>query len=345
MSSSPEGERLGGAACRNSCLLPRLPVDWFPEAHTALAHGDWIFGIYCLIDAPFVLLGDNPALPYWLVAINYLAKFMACYFGGGQRRTKRGGAIGMKDGWETLIPLLVHIQTNLEGDLSLTALSRRAGLSLFHFQRVFKAAIGETPKAYVWRLRLERGAFRLLSHESSLLEIALECAFQNHETFSRAFRRRFGKSPGNYREWVRGQAPSLAEQGEEALVDPALRFEISATKVIRLRPLHVAFGRHVGRYESVPESIFDELEHWAARRRLTGPPVWMGIGHGSPVATPPEQLRFDAALAVPGPFAPEGRIGHQFLPGGHFAITIHAGPYKTLPAAYAAIFPPHHDPS
>ena len=147
-------------------------MDWFPEAHTALAHGDWIFGIYCLIDAPFVLLGDNPALPYWLVAINYLAKFMACYFGGGQRRTKRGGAIGMKDGWETLIPLLVHIQTNLEGDLSLTALSRRAGLSLFHFQRVFKAAIGETPEAYVWRLRLERGAFRLLSHESSLLEIA-----------------------------------------------------------------------------------------------------------------------------------------------------------------------------
>jgi AraC family transcriptional regulator len=146
----------------------------------------------------------------------------------------------MKHDWETLIPLLVHIQANLEGDLSLTALSRRAGLSPFHFQRGFKAAIGETPKAYVWRLRLERGAFRLLSHESNLLDIALECGFQNHETFSRAFRRRFGKSPGNYREWVRGQAPSWAEQGDEELVDPSLRFEISETKVVRLRPLHVA---------------------------------------------------------------------------------------------------------
>jgi AraC family transcriptional regulator len=152
----------------------------------------------------------------------------------------------MQHDWETLIPLLVHIQANLEGDLSLTALSRRAGLSPFHFQRGFKAAIGETPKAYVWRLRLERGAFRLLSHESNLLDIALECGFQNHETFSRAFRRRFGKSPGNYREWVRGQAPSWAEQGDEELVDPSLRFEISETKVVRLRPLHVAFVRHVG---------------------------------------------------------------------------------------------------
>jgi AraC family transcriptional regulator len=152
----------------------------------------------------------------------------------------------VKHDWETLIPLLVHIQANLEGDLSLTALSRRAGLSPFHFQRGFKAAIGKTPKAYVWRLRLERGAFRLLSHESNLLDIALECGFQNHETFSRAFRRRFGKSPGNYREWVRGQAPSWAEQGDEELVDPSLRFEISETKVVRLRPLHVAFVRHVG---------------------------------------------------------------------------------------------------
>jgi AraC family transcriptional regulator len=58
-----------------------------------------------------------------------------------------------------------------------------------------------------------------------------------------------------------------------------------------------------------------------------------------PRTTPPEQLRFDAALAVPGPFAPEGRIGHQFLRGGHFAVTTHAGLYQTLPAAYAAIFP------
>jgi hypothetical protein len=98
---------------------------------------------------------------------------------------------------------------------------------------------------------------------------------------------------------VRGQSPSWAEQGEEALVDPLLRFEISATKVIRLRPLHVAFVRHVGPYESVPESIFEELEQWAARRRLTGPPVWMGIGHDAPVTTPPEQLRFDSAPRSP----------------------------------------------
>lgn len=39
----------------------------------------------------------------------------------------------MKSDWETLIPVLVHIQANLAGDLSLRALGKKAGLSPFHF--------------------------------------------------------------------------------------------------------------------------------------------------------------------------------------------------------------------
>lgn len=241
--------------------------------------------------------------------------------------------------WETLLPLLVHIQANLEGDLSLAALSRKSGLSPFHLQRRFKATIGETPKAYTSRLRLERGAFRLLVHDSNVLDIALECGFQNHETFLRAFRRRFGRAPSDYREWVRGQLSARSDTGPEGCPAGAPAFAISATKVIPLRPMHLAFRRHVGPYESVPESLFDELEAWAARRRLPGPPVWMGIGHDAPGTTPPERLRFDAALGVPGSFAPEGEIGYQLLPGGLFAVTTHVGPYETLPAAYGAIFP------
>lgn len=79
------------------------------------------------------------------------------------------------------------------------ALSRKAGLSPFYLQRLFEAAIGETPKAYTSRLRLERGAFRLLVHDSNVLDIALECGFQSHETFSApspALRPAAGRLPG-----------------------------------------------------------------------------------------------------------------------------------------------------
>lgn len=242
--------------------------------------------------------------------------------------------------WETLLPLLVHIQAHLEEDLSLEALSRKAGLSPFYLQRLFKAAIGETPKAYTSRLRLERGAFRLLVHDSNVLDIALQCGFQSHEAFLRAFRRRFGRLPSDYREWARGQLTAWDDSSSEDCPEAAPpAFEISKTRVIPLRPAHLAFRRHVGPYESVPESLFEELEEWAARRELAGPPVWMGIGHDAPGTTPARQLRFDAALVVPGPFAAEGRIGYQRFAGGSFAVTTHVGPYDTLPAAYAAIFP------
>ena len=241
--------------------------------------------------------------------------------------------------WDSLLPLLVHIQAHLDEDLSLAALSRKAGLSPFHLQRRFKATIGETPKTYTERLRLERGAFRLLLHDSTVLDIALECGFQSHETFLRAFRRRFGCAPRDYRERVRERLSEWPENDPDDCAERAPAFEISATKVINLRSVHLAFRRHVGPYESVPESLFDDLQDWATRRGIPGPPVWMGIGHDAPGTTPPERLRFDAALVVPGPFAFEGKIGHQVLAAGLFAVTTHVGPYETLPAAYGAIFP------
>ncbi|MBM3740327.1 MAG: helix-turn-helix domain-containing protein [Acidobacteria bacterium] len=232
--------------------------------------------------------------------------------------------------------LFVYIQTHLEEDLCLEVLSAKALLSPAHFQRTFQAQVGETPKNFVARLRLERAAFRLLIHDATLLEIALDCGFRNHETFTRAFRRRFGMAPSSYRTWVRTQMqerPALAaEQMDDA-------YSISGTKVRRLQRANLAFIRHTGPYEAVTDTLFDSLEDWANNQGLAGPRIWMGIGHDAPGVTRPEHLRFDAALVVPSAFTPKGMIGHQVFEGGEFAVTTHAGPFATLPAAYAAIFP------
>lgn len=245
----------------------------------------------------------------------------------------------MTPGSETLLPLLVHIQTHLDDDLSLDTLSRRARLSPSRFHRLFKATIGETPKEYTTRLRLELGAFRLLIQEATLLDIALDCGYHNHETFTRAFCKHFGVTPQAYRTQARHALP----QSDEAVLKPgnphATQFELSTTRVIRLRELHLAFLRHVGPYEAVPQALYDDLARWALRRGMPRPWVWLGIGHDAPITTPPDRLRFDAALVVPGPFELDGSIGHQVLAGGDFAVTKHAGPLATLPDAYAVILP------
>ena len=98
-----------------------------------------------------------------------------------------------------IIPALIHIQAHLDQDLSLDLLADEARLSKYHFHQLFRRVTGETPKSYVDRLRLERAALQLRIRQATVLEIALECGYRNHETFSRAFRAHFGMSPRDYR--------------------------------------------------------------------------------------------------------------------------------------------------
>lgn len=240
----------------------------------------------------------------------------------------------MTPGWEAWLPVLVHIQASLDDDLTLSTLARYAGCSPSQLQRQFTVSLGETPKQYVSRLRLERAAFRLLVHDTTVMQIALDCGYRNHETFTRAFRRRFGCVPSA---WRVGRKQAVVQLARASGV--ASGYELSATRIVRLRPQHLAFVRHVGPYEDVPGSLFDELDSWAHARRLPGPRVWMGIGHDAPDTTPPDRLRFDAALVVASPFVADGRIGCQRFDGGEHAVTTHVGPFETLPAAYAHLLP------
>lgn len=234
---------------------------------------------------------------------------------------------------QRLMPLLVQMQARLDEDLAVARLGQWAGLSPSRLHRLFRQALGETPAAHVERLRLERAALRLHLHDERLLDLALDSGYASHETFTRAFRRRFGEVPSRWR------ASAVAQrQAREARSSAGAGFALSATRLTRLRPLHLAFIRHHGPYEDVPLSLFDALYDWARRRRLPGPWLWLGIGHDAPGITAPQQLRFDAALAVPAPFAPQGRIGCQALPALDVALTTHAGGLDTLPQAYATVF-------
>ena len=245
---------------------------------------------------------------------------------------------------EKLLPVLVHIQANLDEDLSLDAVAKRVRLSPFHFHRLFRSAIGETLKQYTQRLRLERAANRLVIHDTTILDVALDSGFQSHETFSRSFQRRFQVTPRGYREWARGK---LAQNSVSTLPLDEMYddFQLSETKVTRMAQLHVAFIRHVGPYETVSDKLWHKLAEWARARRLPIDLIFLGIAQDAPGVTPPDKLRFDAAIVVPEAFAAngsiagsiDGSIGHQVLLPAEFAITTHIGHYRTLPQAYGTI--------
>ena len=251
---------------------------------------------------------------------------------------------GPANALEKLLPVLVHIQANLDEDLSLDAVAKRVGLSSFHFHRLFRAAIGETLKQYTQRLRLERAANRLVIHDTTILDVALDSGFQSHETFSREFKRRFQVTPRGYREWARGK---LAQNSVSILPLDEMYddFELSETKVTRMAQLDVAFIRHVGPYEAVPDTLWHRLAEWARARQLPMDLIFLGIAQDAPGVTPPDKLRFDAAIVVPDAFAADrsivgsidGSIGHQVLLPAEFAVTTHIGHYRTLGQAYGTI--------
>lgn len=245
----------------------------------------------------------------------------------------------------TILPILTYIQTHLDEDLSLATLAGRVNLSPFHFHRVFQDVVGETLKKYTQRLRLERAAFELKIRDDSVLQIALSNGFQTHETFSRAFKRQFGISPLKFRR-QHGVLPAdridqnLNTERPQILNRYADKVELSAVRIQHLGALPLAFIRHLGHYETVDPSLFDQLTEWAQQRRgwSTGS-ILVGIGHDDPAVTPPNKLRFDACLVVPERFKPEERIGCQDLPAGNYATITYVGPYgSSMGAGYEAIF-------
>ena len=70
-----------------------------------------------------------------------------------------------------LLYLLRDICRRLDDDVSLEALSKRAGWSRFHLHRAFRQLAGETPKQYTQRLRLTRAAANLVTTDKTVLEV------------------------------------------------------------------------------------------------------------------------------------------------------------------------------
>jgi AraC family transcriptional regulator len=99
--------------------------------------------------------------------------------------------------------VLDHIDQHLEEQIALADLARLANLSTFHFSRMFTAAIGLPPCRFVSRRRLETAMAMLAVGRLPLSEIAHRSGFSSQASFSRAFRRATGMTPGEYRRLVR----------------------------------------------------------------------------------------------------------------------------------------------
>jgi len=92
-----------------------------------------------------------------------------------------------------------YIECNIGESLPLSALSTQAGVSDFHFNRMFKTVSGMTLKQYVLGRKLTRALERITNSNQTVLDIAIDLGFEYPEVFSRAFKKQFGIAPSEVR--------------------------------------------------------------------------------------------------------------------------------------------------
>jgi len=106
-----------------------------------------------------------------------------------------------------------YIRKHIAESLDRNRLAAVAGLSVPHFHRVFSAAFGESPTAYVRRLRLERAGHKLRMGAVDIGEVALFAGYETHTAFSKAFKQHFGLSPSEFRQLDCRTATQILNKG------------------------------------------------------------------------------------------------------------------------------------
>ncbi|MDW2879506.1 MULTISPECIES: AraC family transcriptional regulator [Bacillaceae] len=239
-----------------------------------------------------------------------------------------------KEQFIQITKVLEYIDQHLQDTLPLEKLAKVSTYSPFHFQRIFKSFMGESPAAYIKRLRLENAAHLLIyEREIPITEVALMCGFSSISYFTYSFKENFSTSPRKWREGAYLELfPRVYQDSkksklfsnikkEEQQQNPYNEFrwlDLDKVRTIELPVCATVNRQSVGPYtEGIPDA-WEDLYHWTTSRELMKPdPFTFGVPRNNPYITPPEKTRYDCRIAIDQDKIPEGEPAFLFKGGKH----------------------------
>jgi AraC family transcriptional regulator len=236
---------------------------------------------------------------------------------------------------QRILRVLIYIQEDLDGALDLEELAQVACFSAYHFHRIFAAMTGETIADYVRRLRLERAAMELRSgsgpQQKQVIQVALDAGYEAHEAFTRAFKAAYGVSPAVFRRATGSMAMAIQPAPSGVHFRPGTPLttfnmnHITTTKAMKvitrkIKPMRVAYLRHVGPYEDTNETWIDLTKRLSTDNQIHKRSMFIGIGHDNPAMIPVAELRYDACITVDGAYEPKKPVELQTIDGGDYAV-------------------------
>jgi len=168
----------------------------------------------------------------------------------------------------------------------------------------------------------------LKSGAKQVIQVALDAGYEAHAAFTRAFKAAYGVSPLEFRRATGAIAIRDAPSGVHFRPGvPLTTFNPNhitnkIVKVItrKIKPMRVAYLRHVGPYEDTKKTWFDLTARLLADKRIRQRSVFIGIGHDYPAVTPAAELRYDACITVDGDYEPKQPVELQTIGGGDYAV-------------------------
>lgn len=208
-------------------------------------------------------------------------------------------------------------------------LAREVGVSPYHFQRLYRAATGETVLATLNRLRAVRALELIEAGEDSITAISAAVGYETPQAFARAFRAWTGLSPSE----ARGEAAALKRRfSRPASPAPAaISVEIAALDPLSLTVIHTR--QPIGPLNAVYEALFAAVGEAGRLDDLRG--VY-GVPLSDPLWDGEDRIEHLAALDIAGP--PVAGLA-QHAPGpGRYLRTRHAGPYEDIPLTSLSLY-------
>jgi AraC family transcriptional regulator len=235
--------------------------------------------------------------------------------------------------FERINKVLVYIDRNLGEKMDLEMLAEIAHFSQFHFHKIMRAYLRESLGSYIIRVRMDTAASLLLYSIDPVSDIAYRVGYDTPAAFTKAFQKRFGTSPSDYRQ-------NKGSLRLEKIQLSTFNFKMMnlKPKIKEIKPIPVVYVHAIGDYNNVGPSWEKVMKFMKEKKLFSFGMDFIGVSYDDPAVTETEKLRYDACVTVKKEVRPEGEVGYKVLDGGLYAIFRHTGPYENISKTYDQIY-------